>query len=192
MPAAVALLVGGLLATFAGHRLFKLVLAVYGFLIGALAASSVMSPADTTTILVAAGVGGLAGALILIAAYFIGVALVGAGLAALLAHVVWSQFGRDPHPVALIVISIAGALGALSLQRWVIVIGTALGGAWTTLVGAVSVTGGVPARPAGEPIDVWILYPSNPAPGQAWVIPAWLLLAAVGLYVQLRLPGKRK
>ena len=38
VPAAVILLAGGFLACFLGYRLFKVVLGVFGFIIGALAA----------------------------------------------------------------------------------------------------------------------------------------------------------
>ena len=40
VPASVVLLAGGAVACFAGYRLFRLVLGVYGFILGALVASS--------------------------------------------------------------------------------------------------------------------------------------------------------
>ena len=79
LPAAIVLLVGGIVACFFGYRLFRIVLAIFGFMLGALAASSIFGMSDTGPMLVAAAVGGLIGAAILIAAYFVGVALVGAG-----------------------------------------------------------------------------------------------------------------
>ena len=78
LPAAIVLLLGGTVACFFGYRMFRLVLAIFGFIIGAFAASSIMAPSDTTGMLVSAVVGGLVGAGILIAAYFVGVALMGA------------------------------------------------------------------------------------------------------------------
>ena len=78
-----AAVAGGGLSCFFGYRLFKVVLAVFGFIIGALAASSVFGASDTTPMVIAAIVGGLAGAALLLAAYFVGVALVGAGIGAL-------------------------------------------------------------------------------------------------------------
>jgi hypothetical protein len=81
VPAAAVLLAGGVLSCFFGYRLFKVVLGMFGFIIGALAASSIFGPADTTPMVVAAIVGGIVGAGLLLAAYFVGVALVGAGLA---------------------------------------------------------------------------------------------------------------
>ena len=76
IPAAAVLLAGGVLACFFGYRMFKAVLAVFGFIVGALAASSVFGATDTTPMVLAAIVGGVAGAALLLAAYFVGVALV--------------------------------------------------------------------------------------------------------------------
>ena len=79
-PAAVILLLGGVLACFAGYRTFRIVLGIYGFIIGVLLATSIVGTENTLWTIVAALTGGLLGALILIAAYFIGVALIGAAL----------------------------------------------------------------------------------------------------------------
>ena len=59
---------------------------IFGFILGALAASSVFGVSDTGPMMVAAVVGGLIGAGLLIAAYFVGVALVGAALGAVAAN----------------------------------------------------------------------------------------------------------
>ena len=80
LPAAVVLLVGGTVACFFGYRLFRIVLAIFGFIFGALAASSLFGASDTGPMLLAAIVGGLLGAAVLWAAYFVGVALFGAAL----------------------------------------------------------------------------------------------------------------
>ena len=66
-PAAVILLVGGLISCFAGYRVFRVVLGIYGFVIGALFASGLAGPENTFWMIGAALAGGLVGALILIA-----------------------------------------------------------------------------------------------------------------------------
>ena len=135
LPAALLLVLSGAIACFAGYRLFRLVLAIFGFLFGAWLASSMMGATNTMGMLAAAIVGGLAGALILVFAYFVGIALVGAGLGALVAHVSWAQFGAtDPPAVLVVLLAVLGAVGAMMLQRYVIIVGTAFGGAWTLLV----------------------------------------------------------
>ena len=47
LPAAVILLVGGLISCFAGYRVFRVVLGIYGFIIGALFASGIVGPENT-------------------------------------------------------------------------------------------------------------------------------------------------
>jgi hypothetical protein len=142
--------------------------------------------------IVAAVVGGLVGALILIAAYFVGVALIGAGIGALVANVVAASLGREPHIFVLILLAVVGALAALALQRYVIIVSTAFGGAWTAIVGALALKGDRVASQAAAHNDVWLAYPLNPAPGQRWVILVWLALGAAGLIAQLSTPEKRK
>lgn len=192
IPAAIILLAGGLIACFAGYRVFRIVLGIYGFILGALIASSAMGPEHTVWMVVAALAGGLVGALVLIAAYFVGVALLGAGVGALLASLIWAALGREPHVLIVIAFAIAGALGALALQRYVIVGATAFGGAWTALVGGLALAGQRLASTAASTKGVWLVYPLNPAPGQRWVLPAWLALGIVGTIVQLGITARNK
>lgn len=189
LPAAVLLLAGGLTACFFGYRLFKVVLGVFGFIIGALAASSVFGAGDTTPMVIAAIVGGIAGAALLLAAYFVGVALVGAGLGALLVNMIWTQIDGDPHPAVVIVFSVAGAVVATWLQRYVIILATSFTGAWTMLVGGLALMGDSGPLRAAAAGDVWVAYPLNPAPGMRWVPWAWFALGAFGALVQMRWTG---
>jgi len=190
VPASVVLLAGGAIACFAGYRLFRLVLGVYGFILGALVASSSVGAADTWTVVLWALGGGALGALILIAGYFVGVALVGAGVGALLVNVAWKPFGGDPHWAVLLGAAAVGAIAAMSFQRYVIIIATAFGGAWTMLVGAAALMLGKGARAASSVSDVWVVYPTSAGPPGAWVYVAWVAIALVGLYVQLHTSGK--
>ena len=89
-PAAIVLILGGALACFAGYRLFRIVLGIYGFILGAMLASSIMGVGNTIGMLVAAAIGGVVGSIVLVMAYFVGIALVGAGLGALIGHVIWT------------------------------------------------------------------------------------------------------
>ncbi|MCL4849615.1 MAG: DUF4203 domain-containing protein [Acidobacteria bacterium] len=194
-PAAVLLLAGGLLSCFLGYRIFRVVLGIYGFVLGALVATSVLAPVETSTTLLVALGGGLAGALLLVFAYFVGVALVGAALGAVVVHLVWGYVGGDPHPLVVIVACVLGALGSLSLQRYVIVVGTAFGGAWTLLVGALTLAGHEAAAAATRG-EGWLTYPLSPAPGERWVQVAWIVLGVAGTIVQLgvtaRAPASKK
>ena len=193
IPATIALVLSGALACFAGYRLFKYVLAIYGFIFGAMIASSTMGVSNTVGMLAAAVVGGLAGAGILLVAYFVGIALVGAGLGALIVHVVWRQMGTgDPPVLAVIVFAVLGAVGAMLLQRYVIVVATAFGGAWTLILGALALGGDRRAARAASGSDVFILYPTSVPPGQSWVPIVWLLLGAIGTAVQLGITARKR
>ena len=192
MPAAIVLLVGGIVACFFGYRLFRIVLAIFGFILGALAASSIFGMSDTGPMIIAAAVGGLIGAGIMIAAYFVGVALIGAGLGATAANLIFATGDRDPHFLVVVFLSIAGATAAMYLQRYFIIVGTGFGGAWTIIVGAMAALGDQTALAAAAAGDVWVAYPMNPAPGQRWLPIAWLALGALGTGVQLGITGGEK
>lgn len=192
LPAAVVLLLGGIVACFFGYRMFRLVLAIFGFILGAFAASSLMAPSDTTAMLAAAAIGGLIGAAILFAAYFVGVALFGAGIGALVANLAFSASGRDPHFVVIAFCAVAGAVTSMYLQRYVIILGTAFGGAWTMIVGAMALVGDKTALAAAAAGDVWVAYPLDPAPGKRWVPIAWVVVGLIGTGVQLGWTGGEK
>jgi hypothetical protein len=193
LPVALLLVLGGALSCFAGYRLFKITLAIYGFIFGAMLASSAMGITNTTGMIAAAIVGGIAGALLLVFAYFIGIALVGAGLGALVAHVGWGWFRPDDPPaIAIIVLAVLGAIGAMVLQRYVIIVSTAFAGAWTILLGAFSFMERGAARPASRIGDVFILYPTAPASASRWVPVVWIGLGLIGTAVQLGITGKKR
>lgn len=192
LPAAIVLLLGGTVSCFFGYRLFRIVLAIFGFILGALAASSIFGMSDTTYMLIAAGVGGVLGALVLMAAYFVGVAVVGAGLGAAVASIGFSAAEKEPGVFAVILLAIAGAVGAVYLQRYFIIVGTSFGGAWTMIVGAMALIGDRTALAAAAAGDVWVAYPLTPAPGKAWVPIAWVVLSLIGVGVQMGITGGDK
>jgi hypothetical protein len=190
VPAMAFLMLGGVIAWSAGYRLFRLVLTLYGFILGALVGSSTMGAGDTTLQIFAALGGGAIGALIMFFGFFVGVALVGAGLGALAVHTIWGRLGTDPHPFVVILAAVAGASSAMVLQRYVIIIATAFAGAWTLLLGALALTNQGP-KMAGGP-EVWVVYPLDPAPGRGWVLFAWAALGLLGVLMQLRFTGRGK
>ena len=189
-PAAVLLLVAGVLACFAGHRFFRLVLGIYGFLVGAMVASSVVGVTNTTGLMVAALIGGFLGSVVLVFAWFAAVSLVGAGMGVLVAHAVWSRVGTgDPSALLVVAVAIAGAIAALFAQRYVIIVGTAFAGAWTIVLAVVN------AFPRGltrgsSSTEVWILYPT--AATTRWAPVAALVLGIIGVLVQLSSRGRKR
>ena len=190
IPAAIILIVGGLLSCFAGYRVFRIVLTFFGFVFGALFASSAMGSDQTLWMIGAALLGGLIGALVLFAAYFVGVALIGAGLGAGTAMVIWAALGREPGIIPVIVLAVFGAVGALALQRYVIVVATAFCGAQTAIVGAAELMGRREFDTSAH--RVFHVYPLDPLPNTKWDLIAFGVLGFVGLIVQLTMKAKEK
>jgi hypothetical protein len=140
----------------------------------------------------AALAGGLIGAAILLFGYFVGIALVGAGIGALIVHFGWASVGSgDPPVLAVIAMAIVGAVGAMFVQRHVIIVSTAFIGAWTLIVGILAAAdrGALAAKSAAS---VWILYPTTPAPGRGWIPYAWIVLGLAGTAVQLSVKGRKR
>jgi hypothetical protein len=189
VPAAIVLLIGGLVACFFGYRLFRIVLAFTGFVLGALLASSVFGVSDTWAMLIAAGIGGLVGAGVMMAAYFVGVALTGAALGAVAANLLFAATGQGPHYLVLVLMTVVGAAASMYLQRYFIIVGTAFGGAWTLIVGLMALLGNPGAMSAAAAGNVWVAYPLSPAPGQRWIPVAWIVLGLIGTTVQLGWTG---
>jgi hypothetical protein len=188
LPALALLILGGAIAWAAGYRLFRFVLTLFGFYIGALAASAVLGPGDRTLLVFAALGGGTVGAVIMFFGYFVGVALVGAGIGALGVHLIWSRLGSDPHAFVVILAAVAGAATAMALQRYVIIVATAFAGGWTMLWAAMNVidsTGTLARRP-----QVWMVYPLDLSPGRRWIVVAWAVIGAVGVFTQLRFTAR--
>ena len=189
-PALVLLTLGGIIAWAAGYRLFRFVLTLFGFYIGALAGSALLGPSDRTMLIFAALGGGAVGALIMFFGYFVGVALVGAGSGAFAVHMIWSRLGSDPHAFVVILAAVAGAAAAMALQRYVIIIVTAFAGGWTALWGVLNLfdsAGALAQRP-----QVWMVYPLDLSPGRRWVVAAWAVLGLIGVFIQLRYTARQR
>jgi len=182
---AVILAVGGAMSCFAGYRLFRLILGLYGFVIGAMVTTSVVGESSTWTMVLAAVVGGIVGAVLMVAAYFLGVGLVGALLAAIALNGAWRFVGGDPPTWLLVVCCVVGALGALSVARYVVIFGTAIAGSWTLILGVMALLGDRKAMIAASAGDVWVLYPRNPLPAEWWVTLLWFGLTLAGIIVQM-------
>ena len=192
VPVALVLVLGGALSCFAGYRLFRGVLAIYGFVAGWSLAGQFVVVHNPVAAFAAGLIGGVVGALALVFAYFIAVGLIGAGLGAVVAHVVWSAVGANEPPWLLIVsLVVLGAVGAVLLQRYVIVVATAFGGAWMMLIAGLAAAG---SRPAQAAIDShnWILSPFATAAVAAWIPIAWIALGLLGTTVQLGITGRKK
>jgi hypothetical protein len=91
----------------------------------------------------------------------------------------------------VIVLAILGALGALALQRYVIIVATAFVGAQTVVVGAAALMG-ERVGADGAAWTVFRVYPLDPLPATQWDLAAMVVLGAAGLVVQLAITAKGK
>ncbi len=182
LPVAVILLGGGLAATFAGYRLLRTLLALYGFAAGIIITPLIAGGLGTWELIAATLAGGLVGAGLAIGFYLAGVALLGAGLAAFILNLVTEG---DPDVALLLGTSIAGALLMLLVRHYVLITATAFLGGWTAIVGGMSLSGNEAAS-AAVTGDVTQLFPMVPFEGQAPFAIGWLVLGLCGAMVQLR------
>lgn len=185
----VAVIAWGVLNCFFGYRVFKVTLALQGGLAGATAgklAAIAMGwgPLGITLALIA---GGLVGAglafLLYIAAVFVAGFFFGATLGILL-------LANYHHMVALLsgcVLGIVGGFLAVKVQRVLIILSTALVGAFLAILTLSYFT---------NRID-WTFYVRQPdqmpalIDSNGWMLPAILALATVGVIAQLELGGDR-
>lgn len=189
---ALVLALGGALACFAGYGLFRVVLAIAGFLAGAYLTMSYMGSASAWTLVVATLAGGLVGAVVAVAGYFAVVGLIGAGLAALALNVAWRVVGGDPPTWLLVVVCVCAALAALSAVRIVAIFGTAIAGSWTLIVAGLALAGDPSAMRATAAGDVWILYPLGQTGDQLWHLALWFGLTVAGVVVQFATTGRSR
>ena len=178
---------------FIGYRIFLVLLPIWGFFagfwLGAEATTLILGTgflATTTSWIVGFGVG-LVGAVLSYLFFTLGVALVAAGIGAALGSGFMAAIGFDAGllmaVVALACAIVAAVLTlAFNIQKYVIIVITAVSGANALLVGALLLLGQVPLgslQTAGnsiEPIlqDSWF-----------WLV-VWLALAIAGSVVQVR------
>ena len=189
MPVAIILLGGGFLACFLGYRLFRFILLGYGLVTGVVLVSQLnLNFPETWMVITATIIGGLIGAALFLAVYFVGVAVAGAGLGVLAVHLVWTQRSDDPHLLVIILMAIVGVFLAMVFQRYVIILVTSFTGALLSLVAVIALLGHVNITEA----EVGTLEALKRISAERAVLFAWLVLSLLGVFVQLRKTSARK
>lgn len=183
----VAVIAWGLLDCFFGYRVFKVTLALLGGLLGAglcHAAGQALGfgPMGLTIALIT---GGVLGALLAFLLYIAAVFVAGFGFGTTLGILLLANF----HPmVALLsgcVLGVIGGFLAVKVQRILIVLSTALLGAFRAMLALGYFT---------SQLD-WLYYFRQPAQlpalidNNAWMLPSILGLAVVGVIAQLEIGG---
>lgn len=135
--ALVASIVLGVLQCFMGYRIFKVLLGVFGFVI---TSSMAYTIAFTSIREVAPAVGiavvvGCIGAVLAVALYFIGLFLMGAFFAGGALYLISLTAGTQVEGIFIIVVAVIGGIIAIILNKLVIILSTAFGGAWQIIWG---------------------------------------------------------
>lgn len=183
----VAAIVWGLLDCFFGYRVFKLTIGLLGALVGALLAQAGAQAAGLGSggELAALVVGALLGAGLAFLAYIAAVFVAGFLFGATLAILLLSHFHHMVALLAAIVVGVIGGIAAVKLQRVVIILATALLGAFRAIFALMYFT---------SQLD-WLYYFRQPQQipavidTNAWVFPSVLVLAAVGAIAQFEIGG---
>jgi len=185
----VAAIAWGLLDCFFGYRVFKVTIAVLGAVVGALLGHVAVGAAGLGSNAQWIGVflGALLGAGLAFLLYIAAVFLAGFGLGATLTILLLAHFNHSVALIAAIVVGLIGGYAAVKLQKIVLVLATAVLGAFRAILGLAYFTG---------KID-WLFYYQQPQHIPAlidtntWMFPAILVLAALGTIAQLEIGGDK-
>ena len=189
VPVAIILLGGGLLACFLGYRLLRTLLGIYGFIGGVVVATLFVGEFETWVAILLTIGAGLLGAVVAVVAYLAGVAILGAGLGVLALNVALT--GPDPNIWFVLIASLTGALLALAVRRYVLIMTTSCAGAWTAMVGGLALAGNTAAVAAASG-SLQQLPPLADFRMHAWFVTGWCSLGILATLVQSRAMGRRR
>lgn len=134
--AAVVLL--GVLICFFGYRMFRFVLAIVGFIIGASFVAgfgfTLTDGKEIVVILIAAVAGGLIVGALFLFLYSAGVFLIGAIFGILLFSGIIGFVNSNTNPILYILPALVGGILALLLQKFMIILITSFTGAWVSVM----------------------------------------------------------
>lgn len=166
----------GILFTFFGYRLFRVVLGIAGFLFGAsLVGGLVLMFSGSILAAVLAGLaGGALFAVLSVFVYYLGVFFLGAYLGVVVGAAILSIFGLTLIPWLFILLAVIGGVLGVIFHRFMIILATAFVGAWGVMLGISSLT-------------FWgtSLYPYIMGAG-------WIILGLAGFFVQYFVTGKKR
>ena len=179
-------IVAGILLCFCGYRILKVSLGLIGFIAGAYGgwqAGIALFHGSTGSAIVCAGIGGVIGLVLCLWIYLLGVFCVGAAAGAAVAAAIFNQAGHQVPSVVLMALPIVFGVIALIAQKLMIVVSTAVSGAYLITAGIWPFVAG-----AKNTSQVW-LHPAQTAASGTLTygsLAVWLILALVGMRVQFR------
>jgi len=187
---AIALIASGMITCFFGYRLFKVVLAIIGFVTGGALAWTVLTAAGygQWVTIVGSCLAALVGGVAMFSLFFAGVFLFGCAMGLLMAVVILSAIGSELTVVVVSIFALVNGLVTLWFRKVLVVASTALTGAWSVLSGVAYFVGdldlvGALAEPELLRAQGGFYYA---------VLALWLLLGISGIAIQMRTQRKRK
>lgn len=183
-------ILAGILNCFVGYRIIKVILGVWGFILGISLVSALINWLNIESqgvSLIAGLLGGVIGILLMIYLFRVGIFIIGAIFGYTLGALLMSAFGVQPETILLILAAALGGVIALWLQRPMIILSTAFSGAWLIILGI--------AHLAGIQFNIMKLLQQPTLLKQADIqfyimFFLWFLLSLVGTAVQFKFTGK--
>ncbi len=182
VPVSVVTVLLGVANCFFGYKIFRFFLGLVGFVLGAAAGvwlGGQLGDGGEMWMLGGGLVGGILGAGLLVILYFLGVFLFGAAVGAMLVGVIGGALEIEMPLAAVIVGAVVLGIVAVALQKVVIILGTALSGSWTAVVGVYAILD-------GQQLSLDHFWRSLPREEPVVPIAVWLGLALIGAIVQFR------
>jgi hypothetical protein len=190
IPAPVAI-VAGVFICFWGYRILKVTLGITGFALGAVAGAAVASslaPDHQSVLLGCALLGGVIGAVLCVWLFFLGIFLLGASTAPVVAAAVFSGTGHPVPPLPLLIFGVVLGLLALRLQKFMAIACTSLAGSYLITAGLWQL---LKLGQSGFPLP--LAHPATTSVGLANYVALafWVVVGLVGLKFQYR-AGRKK
>jgi hypothetical protein len=180
--AIIFLILLGVVQCFLGYKLFKLILGISGFIIGGALVGTIsyaFTP-DESLAIFAGLFGGIIGALLLLALYYVGVFLIGAFLGCILTSFLYAGVGSNPEPGVILVVAVIAGVVALVFQKIMIIVSTSFGGSWLVVTGIAGLATG-----AAHPAEIEHLFRSGGSLLYT-ILLCWIALGIFGLFVQYK------
>jgi len=180
-------ILSGMTACFWGYRIFRVVIGIIGFILGAWLAAGVAAQymgGMGLVPVIAAIAGGLIGMSLFVTLYYFGIFVLGACAGWLFGVVITGIAGTGLNIVLFAILAAVGGILALVFQRLIITISSAAVGAWYMTAGAFFLLGN-----GYDPSDMFrvrgnVIIPGD-EPGMVIVI-TWFALAIAGVFFQFR------
>ena len=183
MISGVLIILFGVVNCFFGYGIFRLLLGIWGFLLGGGLALNLVSDAPPVTILVVGAVGAVVGALLIYFLFRVGLFIIGTILGYTLTVALLTALGISENVLLLALVgALVFGLLALLMDRVFIIVLTAFSGA-STIVTGVSLL--LDPQRVTQIISAGEFGPAF-AETPALVGVIWLLLAISGMMVQYR------